>query len=161
MARRSGLCAASSPSRAPVAPARYRRHVTEPRHLAVAPDATRVPVRALQPGDLITELDTPGGPWYLVAGVDLDRGVLVLGTDEVDVPVDAPDAVVLRRGGVPSTGVFRAVVTTDAEAQRRSGQEYTAARLIDPGCPDGPLYEIQFADREWMLAVYDDLRGAE
>jgi hypothetical protein len=32
-----------------------------------------IPARSLSPGDCITEIDTPAGPWYSVLSVDVDR----------------------------------------------------------------------------------------
>ena len=54
-------------------------------------------------------------------------------------------------------GHFHSVTTRDAVAQARDGWPYFV--LIRRGlAPDGQaLYEIQFGDGEWMLAVASDL----
>lgn len=69
---------------------------TRPTYLRHMARTEVVRVASLLPGDLITETDTPEGPWYRVARVDLRDGVLFV---EEDIPVfiDAPDAGVLRR----------------------------------------------------------------
>jgi hypothetical protein len=56
-----------------------------------------VPVSALRVGDYITEVDTPDGPWYPVVYLDLEQATLTVGADEVDLLIDEPAAVVLRR----------------------------------------------------------------
>lgn len=64
--------------------------------LASPMKSSLVAVGTLVSGDLVTEVDTPGGPWYRVVAYDNDRGVLTL-DEGVDVPVDASTARVLRR----------------------------------------------------------------
>ena len=48
----------------------------------------------LRVGDLITELDTPSGPFYRVNAVDLERRELLV--DEVTMPIEGRDSLVLR-----------------------------------------------------------------
>lgn len=55
-----------------------------------------VQVVDLKVGDSVTEVDTPGGPFYRVTSVDRDAGEFTLDGD-VTLPIDAEDAYVLRR----------------------------------------------------------------
>jgi hypothetical protein len=56
-------------------------------------------------------------------------------------------------------GVFRAVTTRDHVALQRDGVPYYDIDYIREQ-PDGPLYEIRFADGDWMLASIHDLHLA-
>ncbi len=54
-------------------------------------------------------------------------------------------------------GVFHACHTHDAVAQTRDGWPYFALNRIGLDARGEALYEVQFGDGEWMLAVADDL----
>ena len=53
-------------------------------------------------------------------------------------------------------GLFLAVVTRDAQALARHGQPYFASRLIREDA-ETSIFEIQFADGDWMLVDLRDL----
>jgi hypothetical protein len=110
----------------------------------------------LQPGDLITEADTPDGPYYAVKYIDWRAPAVVLDED-IAIPAALSDTV-LRRVE-PALGIFRAVRTRDANGLGRHGQPYVEARRLDTSAHEGLLYEIRFRDGEWMLAMGDDLDG--
>jgi hypothetical protein len=60
-----------------------------------------VPARSLRAGDLVTETDTPSGPWYAVLNVKSDR-LTVDGSTQEDEPLPVvlplrPGDMVLRR----------------------------------------------------------------
>lgn len=60
----------------------------------------RCPVRCVRAGDVITELDTPDGPWYAVVAVDPMRHLPTVQDDgyDVELPVENWDTDgVLRR----------------------------------------------------------------
>jgi hypothetical protein len=62
---------------------------------------TPIAARYLRPGDRITEVDTPGGPWYAVVQADPAAGLLVVDAgdgDPVLLPVDDWGASVIRQG---------------------------------------------------------------
>lgn len=64
--------------------------------------AVLCPVNQVGPGDMITEADTPGGPWYLVVAADRSTGSLIVRDDgcDVELPVDDWETQgVLRRTG--------------------------------------------------------------
>lgn len=54
-------------------------------------------------------------------------------------------------------GVFRAVSTRDGEAMERSGSAYRKIREVGKDPRGERLFEIQFLDGVWMLAVEPDL----
>ncbi|WP_427175237.1 hypothetical protein [Arthrobacter sp. 92] len=54
-------------------------------------------------------------------------------------------------------GIFHAVETKDAVARTRDGWPYFAANSRGLTSTGQPLFEIQFGDGEWMLAVLADL----
>ena len=53
-------------------------------------------VEELQAGDVITELDSPDGPWYTVRRYDPARRELII-DDEIPIPVLNPSAAVSRK----------------------------------------------------------------
>jgi hypothetical protein len=55
-------------------------------------------------------------------------------------------------------GTFHAVRTQDAVAHARDGWPYFHKNLKGRDVDGSALFEIQFGDGEWMLAVDDDLR---
>lgn len=76
-----------------VARGRPARMSTQPKHEVV-------PASALLRGDQVTETDTPAGPWYVIDGVDLGRGVLTVDDGQgllVQVPMPSGAGLVLRR----------------------------------------------------------------
>lgn len=56
-------------------------------------------------------------------------------------------------------GVFHAIRTHDAVAQTRDGWPYFVLNRIGLDRLGEAVYEIQFGDGEWMLAVAGDLEG--
>lgn len=54
-------------------------------------------------------------------------------------------------------GTFHAVETRDAVAQARDGWPYFVANSRGLTSDGQPLFEIQFGDGQWMLAVLADL----
>lgn len=62
------------------------------------------------------------------------------------------------RPPTPVTGVFWAVSTRDGEARARSGSPYARLRELGTDARGQQLFEIQFLDGEWMLAVESDLQ---
>ena len=58
-------------------------------------------------------------------------------------------------------GTFRAVRTRDAVALKRDGQGFTGAEHISDDPRDGAIYEVQFADGEYLLASEHDITWAE
>lgn len=58
-------------------------------------NASQVAVENLQQGDLVTEVDTPGGPWYRVVTYDKCRRVLIV-DEGIEVPVVESTSCVLR-----------------------------------------------------------------
>jgi hypothetical protein len=114
-------------------------------------------VADLLPGDLITETDTPDGPFYAVQYIDW-RAPAVVVDEGIAIAARLIDTV-LRRVE-PAVGIFRARSTRDGSALDRDGQPYVEARLLDTAAHQHLLYEIRFRDGEWMLAVGEDLDGA-
>lgn len=55
-------------------------------------------------------------------------------------------------------GVFRAVLTRDAVGLTRDGWPYFVRNPRGTDSEGHRLFEIQFGDGEWMLAVDEDLR---
>jgi len=53
------------------------------------------------------------------------------------------------------------VRTRDAVALERDGQGFTSAEHISDDPRDGAIYEIQFADGEYILASEHDITWAE
>lgn len=111
----------------------------------------------LVPGDLISEVDTPDGPYYEVRYVDW-RAPAVVVEEDIAIPAALTDTV-LRRVE-PAIGTFHAVRTRDANARERDGQPYVEARRLDTAAHGGLLYEIRFRDGEWTLAAGEDLDGS-
>lgn len=54
-------------------------------------------------------------------------------------------------------GTFHCVETRDAVARTRDGWPYFAANSRGVTADGQPLFEIQFGDGQWMLAVLADL----
>jgi hypothetical protein len=113
------------------------------------------PVKDVVPGDEITEVGTPEGPFYRVHYVDWRVPALIV-EEGVEVPFGSWDDSLLRRAE-PLAGYFFAVVTRDATARDRHGQPYVEVRPVDAAGHPHPLYEIRFRDGLWMLAAEPDL----
>ena len=73
----------------------YLPGVRSHRALASVADLELARIIDLVVGDVITEVDTPAGPFYTVNSVDLTKDEFVV--DEVALPVDDQHAFVLRR----------------------------------------------------------------
>lgn len=54
-------------------------------------------------------------------------------------------------------GIFRATSTRDGEAIFRDGQPYVGINRVGEDVTGCALFEIQFTDGQWMLAVDVDL----
>ena len=54
-------------------------------------------------------------------------------------------------------GIFNATSTRDGEGWRRDGQPYVDISTVGKDLSGQTLFEIQFADGSWMLAVESDL----
>jgi hypothetical protein len=111
-------------------------------------------VADLLPGDLITETDTPDGPFYAVQYIDWRTPAVVV---EEGIAIAARLTDTVLRRVEPAVGIFRAVVTRDATGRERDGQPYVEARRIGTAAHGGLLYEVCFGDGTWMLAAGEDL----
>lgn len=85
------------------------------------------------------------------------KPVRVFDVAEVETTASRPNFEGARSVQAEALGIFHAIETRDAVARTRDGWPYFAAHSRGL-TPDGqPLFEIQFADGQWMLAVLADL----
>ncbi|CAN7368023.1 hypothetical protein [Knoellia sp. LjRoot47] len=110
-------------------------------------------VVALTPGDLITEIDTPGGPWYLIRRVDLERGVIVF-QDGIEIPIEPGNSRVLRHSE-QGLGIYRGDSCHDAESLAHYGQPYLEVNVLES--VTRTTREVRFPDGLWLLAAPEDL----
>lgn len=112
-----------------------------------------IPVDHLEPADLITEIGTPRGPWYLVQRLDREKRVIVL-SGGIEIPLEPSESWILRHSE-KGLGTYRALSCRDGESIARDGQPYVEINTLTTNTRT--TYEVRFPDGMWLLAAPEDL----
>ena len=115
--------------------------------------AHSIAVAALRRGDIITEIDTPEGPWHLVHRVDLEGHVIVL-HDGVEIEMASRFARVLRHHE-QGLGVFEARSVRDHASLSRDG--HPIVEINEVASVTAIAFEVRFPDGDWLLATAHDV----
>ena len=92
----------------------------------------------LLPGDVITEIDTPDGPWMRVVEVVRDRRVLLVAVEDLDEPVEVPvgrwtDSVLRRSPACPKCSGGPFVVSLDVTGWEAEDDQGTVVLTLTAG----------------------------